>query len=190
MRKLKILDKHNYERGLPRHVREAVRAVLLRDGKLLMVRSERHGYYKFPGGGIEAGETHEETLIRETKEETGARVIAGTMKELGFVKELRRDLFCREIFEQISYYYYAAVDRQSDEPSLIGYEKEEGFVPAWVTPQEALTENRRLYAEKRFRAEFLKRENYVLSLLVREEASKNEQTEENGKIFLDRKCKE
>lgn len=41
--------------------REAVKAVIIRDNIVLMVNSNK-GDYKFPGGGMENGETHEQTV--------------------------------------------------------------------------------------------------------------------------------
>ena len=50
--------------------RTAVRGVIHYQNKLLMVRTNE-GDYKFPGGGMEEGETDKETLLREITEETG-----------------------------------------------------------------------------------------------------------------------
>ena len=38
--------------------RQAVRAVILRGRELLMVNSANVGDYKFPGGGVNKGESH------------------------------------------------------------------------------------------------------------------------------------
>jgi 8-oxo-dGTP diphosphatase len=55
----------------------AVSAAIFRDGKVLIVRRARppaHGLYTLPGGGVELGETLEEAVIREVKEETALDV--------------------------------------------------------------------------------------------------------------------
>ncbi len=55
----------------------AVSAAIFRDGKVLIVRRARppaHGLYTLPGGGVELGETLEEAVIREIKEETNLDV--------------------------------------------------------------------------------------------------------------------
>lgn len=49
--------------------REAVRGIIKHENKLLMVYSSKDGDYKFPGGGVDVGETHEEALVREIREE-------------------------------------------------------------------------------------------------------------------------
>lgn len=43
--------------------------------ELVIVYSEMKGYWTPPGGGVEPGETAEETLIREVFEETNMRVL-------------------------------------------------------------------------------------------------------------------
>ena len=56
----------------PVHInqRTAVRGVIHYQNKILMVQTNC-GDYKFPGGGMEEGETEKETLLREITEETG-----------------------------------------------------------------------------------------------------------------------
>jgi len=50
--------------------REAFRAVIIRKGLLLMLKTNK-GDMKFPGGGRKINENHEKALIREVREETG-----------------------------------------------------------------------------------------------------------------------
>jgi ADP-ribose pyrophosphatase YjhB (NUDIX family) len=52
----------------------AVSAAILHDGRVLLVRRARNpaqGLFSLPGGGVEAGETLFEAVIREVQEETG-----------------------------------------------------------------------------------------------------------------------
>ena len=52
--------------------RPSVYGVIIKDGKVLL--SPQWDGYDFPGGGVEKGETLEEALLREVKEETGLTV--------------------------------------------------------------------------------------------------------------------
>jgi 8-oxo-dGTP diphosphatase len=55
----------------------AVSAAIFRDGRVLIVRRARapaNGLYTLPGGGVELGETLEEAVVREVREETGLEV--------------------------------------------------------------------------------------------------------------------
>ena len=45
-------------------------AIIFNEGKVLVVK-QTSGFYGFPKGHVEKGETEKETAIRETKEETG-----------------------------------------------------------------------------------------------------------------------
>ncbi len=56
----------------------AVSAAIFRDGRVLIVRRARppaHGLYTLPGGGVELGETLEEAVIREVREETALAIV-------------------------------------------------------------------------------------------------------------------
>ena len=59
---------------------EISHALIIRDGKYLAVRNPKDSYWKLPGGGIESGETAEEALRRELKEEIGITEIASMKK--------------------------------------------------------------------------------------------------------------
>jgi len=54
--------------------RASAYAIILHDGRVLLLRNRSSGKYAFPGGGIEIGETIEVALKREVKEETGLDV--------------------------------------------------------------------------------------------------------------------
>ncbi len=57
-----------------KQIRPAVSVALLRDDRLLLVlrgRAPSRGFYAFPGGHVEAGETLECAARRELAEETG-----------------------------------------------------------------------------------------------------------------------
>ncbi|MCA9323560.1 NUDIX domain-containing protein [Candidatus Saccharibacteria bacterium] len=53
--------------------RVAVKAVIVHDKKILLVLDGRDTEYTFPGGGIDYGETAEEALFRELKEEVNVQ---------------------------------------------------------------------------------------------------------------------
>jgi ADP-ribose pyrophosphatase YjhB (NUDIX family) len=64
-------------RSYPSRPYLAVSAAIIRDGKVLIVRRARppaYGVFTLPGGGVEAGETLREAVIREVLEETGLTI--------------------------------------------------------------------------------------------------------------------
>lgn len=121
--------------------REAVRGVIIKDNTLLMIYSSKDGDYKFPGGGVNKGETYEGTLIREVSEECGAEVLS-VIDELG--KVIEYDIPIEEnydIFKMVSFYYICEVDPNFGEQSLDQYEKDLGFIPIWVDIDKAISTN-------------------------------------------------
>lgn len=61
-----------------------VGAIILKDGKLLMVGNNRSDYLYSVGGRIKFGETAEQAVIREVFEETGVKM---EIDRLGFIHE-------------------------------------------------------------------------------------------------------
>jgi 8-oxo-dGTP diphosphatase len=64
-------------RSYPTRPYLAVSAAIFRDGRVLIVRRARppaNGLYTLPGGGVELGETLEEAVVREVREETALDV--------------------------------------------------------------------------------------------------------------------
>lgn len=152
--------------GLRVNTRRAVRAVIFRDGKLLMVKTNR-GDYKFPGGGSKDGETDEETLKRETAEETGYEGCT-TKLLLGQVCEQDRDSFDEEaFFKMTSLYYLAALDSERQGSQLLDdYENEQEFAAEWVTAAYAMENNEKLLNSGVLINDWVRRETHVLKELL------------------------
>ncbi|QHJ72108.1 NUDIX domain-containing protein [Planococcus halotolerans] len=144
--------------------RTAVRAIIIEEEKILMVRS-RLGYYKLPGGGVEKGESLTEALVREVAEETGY-INCGIKEELGIVSEHRLDHKSPEShFHMVSRHFLCELDnKETAGQSLIGYELEEGYQPVWVPIQEVIDANNLVFKENKTRV-FILRENFVLEWL-------------------------
>jgi len=54
----------------------AVRAIIFKDNDLLVMKRSKFGkeYYTLIGGGVDSGETVEQALVREIREETGVQI--------------------------------------------------------------------------------------------------------------------
>lgn len=61
-----------------------VGAIIRKDGKLLMVHNKNGDYFYSVGGRIQFGESAQEAIVREVKEETG---LSMEVEGLGFVHE-------------------------------------------------------------------------------------------------------
>lgn len=165
MRDLFGMDKGDYGKGWPVFKRDSVRGVIWVEGKLAMVYASEVDLYKFPGGGIEAGETHEETLIREVFEEVGLCVRPETIVPYGRVMLRGKKAEENRIFEQENFYYRCEVDERRLEARLEAGEARLGFVLRFVTPEEACIANER---QADCRWQWVKREARVLRLLMDE----------------------
>jgi 8-oxo-dGTP diphosphatase len=80
------------ERIYPTRPYLAVSAAVFRDGRVLIVRRGRppaQGLYTLPGGGVELGETLEEAIIREVREETSLEI--APLELVGFREAIARD---------------------------------------------------------------------------------------------------
>jgi 8-oxo-dGTP diphosphatase len=79
-------------RSYPERPYLAVSAAIIRAGKILVVRRARapaHGLYSLPGGVVEVGETLEEAVTREVREETGMSIVLVALA--GFREAIVRD---------------------------------------------------------------------------------------------------
>ncbi|MBA2711118.1 MAG: NUDIX hydrolase [Tatlockia sp.] len=66
-----------------------VRAFVIHEGKVLMVKERADGLWSLPGGWIDVNESPAESVIRETKEETGFDV--SVVKLLALWDKLKHD---------------------------------------------------------------------------------------------------
>lgn len=164
MRTIAVFDEKNYNENANRFIRDAVRAIIIKDEKVALVKSLKENHYKFPGGGIELNESHIDTLIRETKEETGLVIKPNKIKECGLIHEIRKSIYNDDVFEQKSYYYFAEVEDNVLSQKLSENEKELQYILEWVNPSIAYEVNTSL--GKEYANTFLLREARVLKLLI------------------------
>ena len=166
MRLLFDIDSKDYASCTHTYVRNSARAVIIRQGKIAMVHSMKYDYYKFPGGGIEAGEWNEDAVVRETYEEAGLRVLPESIREYGYVHRIQKSAMDEtECFIQDNFYYLCRTDGTAGPQKLDDYEAEEHFTLEYVRPEEAIRINRRRdHGPKDLR--MIEREARVLELLL------------------------
>ena len=102
----------------------------------LILAVEEGGYWWLPGGGVEAGETHEQGLVREMLEETGYAV--EILKEIGRANEFTQDPINKQYRDKHCVFYAVRLAGDSKGPQI-----EENH-PHWMRVEEALT---KLYDE-------------------------------------------
>ena len=113
----------------PERVRDSARALVIKDGKVLLTYEANTGIYMSPGGGVETGETLEECCIRELCEESGYEV-----------KPVERFVTVNEFSLgtlYISNYFICEITGEGEQ-SLTETEIYQGVCPRWLTLDEAV----------------------------------------------------
>jgi 8-oxo-dGTP pyrophosphatase MutT (NUDIX family) len=119
-----------------------VGAIIMKDGKFLMVGNPRSDYLYSVGGRIQFGESAEEAVVREVREETGRTL---EIDRLGFVTE---DFFLGDspaklgkLIYELGWYFYMKTP-EDFEPACESF-TEDGSREylVWVSPEEG----RKLY---------------------------------------------
>ena len=167
MRLLFTMDAQNYEQGGRVFSRPSARAIVIENGRVAMIYSQKFQHYKFPGGGIEPGESREAALLREAREEAGLILDPKSIRPYGYVHRIEKG-DPEPIFLQDNFYYLASISAVAPQ-ELDGYEAEEGYTLRWVEPGEAIEQNKALTnTYKRKYHTMLLREALVLERLMAE----------------------
>ena len=168
MKRLFTIDLKDYNPNGKKYYRPSVRGIIFDDkGNIAMIYSRKYHFYKFPGGGIEEGETHLETLAREIKEETGMTLIPETAKEFGEVLKIQKgdEVGENTIHIQQNFYYTCRVEDEIGEQDLDDGEKALDFVLKFVPIEEAIVANSAFESDDPFKKQMAEREKRVLELL-------------------------
>ena len=123
------------------------------DGTVLLCDSHKWpGLYTVPGGHVELGETCEDALVREIKEEVGLDV---SVLELVSIQQV---IYPKEFWKKAHFIFfdYLCASSNSQEPKV---DSNEIQTVIWIKPREALELNIDRYL-KHFIGRMLDRESY------------------------------
>ena len=161
MRVLACFDEKNYDDTTKVYEKYNIRGIVIQDGKLAMQKSTV-GEYKIPGGGVENHESFEVALGRELLEEVGLVLVKDSMKELGEITEIRRDIFepdtkyiCHSLF------YSCSVTEERLPMKPTESEKKRGYHLEWETPERICMVNEELGNEP-----WIKRDTAFIKMLL------------------------
>ena len=127
MKEIEILGANRFDTYSK--TRAGSRAVIVRDGEILLSHEIKSGWWLIPGGGMEADETPEQCCIRETEEETGL-----------VVRPLQQFLTMYEYYEEYRYisHYFVCEVTGNGQMRLTEQEIARGLEPRWIPVQEAI----------------------------------------------------
>ncbi|RKF18530.1 NUDIX domain-containing protein [Alginatibacterium sediminis] len=150
----------------PHVLRQAARAIILDGESILLLYTERYHDYTLPGGGIDAGESIENGLIRELEEETGAKHIE-VIKPFGRYDEYRpwhKDQV--HVIYMQSYCYICDIHPELGETKLENHEIQNGMRPVWVNIHQAIAHNLETMANSTKKGLSIERETFLLKRIV------------------------
>jgi len=148
--------------------RKAARAIVLNGENILMLYTQRYHDYTLPGGGVDEGEDICDGLIRELKEETGAKDITN-IKPFGRYEEFRpwyKDGF--DTMHMQSYCFTCDIHKELGKTQLEDYEVHNGMKPVWLNIHEAIEHNEQTMANSNKKGLSIERETYLLKCVVKE----------------------
>lgn len=148
--------------------RNAARAIVLKGENILMLYTPRYHDYTLPGGGIDEGEDIIEGLVRELKEETGAKDITN-IQPFGRYEEYRP--WYKNDFDTMhmnSYCFTCSVHDVLGETQLEDYEVHNGMRPVWLNIHEAIKHNEDTMKNSDKKGLSIERETFLLKLIVDE----------------------
>lgn len=133
------------------NIKNKVRAIILRQGKIAITQSKRSNSFMLPGGAIENEESEIETIRREISEELGIQIdekdINGPFFQREFSYEANDDKGNNIVKSVITTFYFINTEQNFDKTKmhLTRREKARGSKPYWVNPAKLeyfLTEQR------------------------------------------------
>lgn len=120
--------------------RKTVRVIIVRDGTVCLSYSPKPAnvtLYKFPGGGIEVGQSKEDACITECLEEVGIRI--SKPRSLGLVYKIRHSLKCKQralLYHGTESEYFVADYVEND--NILYNTKGDGDLHTWVPIAKAI----------------------------------------------------
>ncbi len=151
--------------------RLAARSVVIQGTDILLLYTKRYEDYSLPGGGLDKGEDKIEGMIRELKEETGAKDIKN-IQPFGAYEEYRpwykSDY---DIQHMISYCYTCEISKSLGDARLESYEVNNGMKAVWVNIHDAIAHNKKTMASSDKKGMSIERETFLLELIVAEQFS-------------------
>lgn len=148
--------------------RHATRAIVLKGEDILLLYTERYHDYTLPGGGLDEGEDEVAGLIRELKEETGAKGVCNVQPFARYdeYRPWHRDN--ADIIYMVSYCYTCDIDEDLGETAYESHEVRNGMKALWINIHEAIAHNEAEITNSKKKGLSIERETFLLKVIAEE----------------------
>jgi len=146
--------------------RLATRAICVQGPEILLLYTKRYDDLSLPGGGLDPGEDKVSGMVRELKEETGARNIRN-IKSFGLYEEFRpwyKNDF--DVQRMLSYCYTCEIDKELGPTKYEDYEIKNGMQPFWINIHEAVEKNEQTLKNSAKKGMSIERETFLLKKIA------------------------
>lgn len=146
--------------------RLATRSITVQNDAILLLYTERYEDYSLPGGGLDLGEDQIEGMIRELREETGAKEVSN-IKPFGIYEEYRPwNKPDHDIQHMISYCYTCDISSELGILNMDAHEIKNGMKAVWVSIHQAIAHNKQTIATSEKKGMSIERETFLLGLIA------------------------
>jgi len=133
-------DAKDYEPEATPTYRYSSCGIVIRENEIAMAYIKEYGVYVIPGGGIEPGETKEQAVIREMREETGLVIIPESIREYGYTLCSRKGKH-EPLYVVHDYYFLCDAEEEILQPEYTTSEEANGYSFSFVDAAYVLNEN-------------------------------------------------
>ena len=148
--------------------RHAARGIIIKDDKILLLYTQRYHDYSLTGGGIDEGEDEITGLIRELKEETGARGIKNVTEFARYDEYRPWYKSNADIIHMISHCYVCEIGDELGDTAFEAHEIHNGMEPVWMNIHEAIKHNEDVISHSDKKGLSIERETFLLKVIAKE----------------------